>query len=85
MARYDYFCEASQRTIELVHPISEVVSNWVSCSGRPESISVQRHLLSRYERYLIPRQWRIHLLEIVNLRIVVGPSWLSAAMVPMNT
>lgn len=36
MARYDYFCEASQRTIELVHPISEVVSNWVSCSGRPE-------------------------------------------------
>ena len=28
MPRYDYFCEANQRTIELVHPISEVVSNW---------------------------------------------------------
>lgn len=28
MPRYDYFCEENDRTIELIHPISEVVSNW---------------------------------------------------------
>jgi hypothetical protein len=28
MPRYDYYCEANARTIEVVHPISEKVLTW---------------------------------------------------------
>ena len=28
MPRYDYYCEANDRTVELIHPISDVVNTW---------------------------------------------------------
>jgi hypothetical protein len=54
MPRYDYFCPANGRTIEVTHPMSEKLSTWAELAARageepgetPPGAAVERVLSS---------------------------------------